>query len=353
MKKTIAICAAILMTASVFLPQHASAQAPNKMSYQAVIRNSSNVLVTNTSVGMRISILQTSPSGSAVYVETQTPTSNANGLVSIEIGGGTVVSGTFSSIDWANGPYFIQTETDPAGGTNYSITGTSQLLSVPFALYAQNGLNNGAAAGNTPYWDGTKWVTNSSNVWNNGGYVGVATNAPTAQLDIAGTLRVRGGNPGVGKTLTSDVDGLAKWQNNIAFQATSSSSGNILTATTVKMNYLLAPLNDGNAYNLATDEFTAPVKGVYSFQYGEYLGGVGANGNAYIELHKNGIYIDGSTIEGTDFTTRKTLSGSITVPLNAGDVVTVQIRNNTGATTTTYSSNGGSHFSGFLLYERP
>lgn len=129
-KKIITICAAVLMTASVF------AQSPNKMSYQAVIRNNANALVTNSAVGMRISILQTTPSGTAVYVETQTPTTNANGLVSIEIGGGTVVSGNLATIDWAAGPYFIQIETDPAGGANYSITGTSQLLSVPFALYS-------------------------------------------------------------------------------------------------------------------------------------------------------------------------------------------------------------------------
>ena len=111
-------------------------QAPNKMSYQAVIRNNSNSLVVNQSVGMRISILQGSVAGSASYVETQNPTTNTNGLVSIEIGGGTNVSGSFSSIDWGNGPYFIKTETDPNGGSNYSITGTSQLLSVPFALYS-------------------------------------------------------------------------------------------------------------------------------------------------------------------------------------------------------------------------
>lgn len=131
MKKIITICAVLLMTASVF------AQAPEKMSYQAVVRDGSNALVTSTAVGMQISILQGSASGTAVYVETQTPTSNANGLVSLEIGAGTVVSGDFITIDWANGPYFIKTETDPTGGTSYTITGTSQLLSVPYALHAK------------------------------------------------------------------------------------------------------------------------------------------------------------------------------------------------------------------------
>lgn len=131
MKKIITICAAIIMTASLW------AQSPEKMSYQAVVRDGSNNLVTSLAVGMQISILQGSPSGTAVYVETQTPTTNANGLVSIEIGAGTVVSGDFTTINWANGPYFIKTETDPAGGISYTITGISQLLSVPYALHAK------------------------------------------------------------------------------------------------------------------------------------------------------------------------------------------------------------------------
>ena len=96
MKKIMTIYAALIMTANVF------AQSPNKMSYQAVIRNASNALVANQAVGMRISILQGTASGTAVYVETQTPTTNANGLASIEIGGGSVNTGTFAAINWAN-----------------------------------------------------------------------------------------------------------------------------------------------------------------------------------------------------------------------------------------------------------
>jgi hypothetical protein len=131
MKRLFTIIAAVLLTASLF------SQSPQKMSYQAVIRNSSDQLITSHSVGMRISILLGSTSGTAVYVETQTPSTNANGLVSIEIGGGTIVTGTFAGIDWSAGMYFIKTETDPLGGTSYSITGTSQLLSVPYALHAK------------------------------------------------------------------------------------------------------------------------------------------------------------------------------------------------------------------------
>jgi len=131
MKKLTTLITTVLLTTMLW------AQSPEKLSYQAVVRDASNNLVTNTTIGMQISVLQGTASGSAVYVETQTPTSNANGLVTIEIAEGTVVSGDFSAIDWANGPYFVKTETDPTGGTNYTITGTSQILSVPYALHAK------------------------------------------------------------------------------------------------------------------------------------------------------------------------------------------------------------------------
>lgn len=111
------------------------AQSPEKMTYQAVIRNSSEQLICNQMVGMQISILQDSASGIVVYTETQTPTTNINGLIVLEIGTGTTID-DFSLINWANGPYFINIKTDTAGETNYTIEGTTQMLSVPYALYA-------------------------------------------------------------------------------------------------------------------------------------------------------------------------------------------------------------------------
>jgi hypothetical protein len=130
MKRVFTLLAAILLMAATW------AQAPQQMSYQAVIRNAGGEVVT-TMVGMRISILKGSEAGTQVYVETQTPTPNLNGLVAIKVGGGNPTA--FAAIDWSDGPYFIKTETDPAGGSTYSITGTSQLLSVPYALNAKNG----------------------------------------------------------------------------------------------------------------------------------------------------------------------------------------------------------------------
>jgi hypothetical protein len=143
MKHTNKLLAAFIAT--VIMLSSAMAQAPQKMSYQSVIRNASGALVANQAVGVKISLLQGSATGTAVYVETQNPTTNANGLASFQIGGGTVVSGSFASINWAAGPYFVKTETDPTGGSNYSIAGTTQLLSVAYALYAANSGTPGPA----------------------------------------------------------------------------------------------------------------------------------------------------------------------------------------------------------------
>lgn len=131
MKQIFIFFATLLFTTVLF------AQAPEKLSYQAVVRDANSSLITNQAVGMKISILQYSTSGNAVYIETHTRTSNINGLVSLEIGSGNVLTGSISGINWANGPYFIRTEIDPNGGTNYTISGTTQLLSVPYALHAK------------------------------------------------------------------------------------------------------------------------------------------------------------------------------------------------------------------------
>ena len=181
MKKLYTILAAVLVTASIF------SQSPEKMSYQAVVRDSGDNLVTSQVVGMRISILQGT---TAVYVETQTPTTNVNGLVTLEIGGSsaTVVSGIFSTIDWSTGTYFIKTETDPTGDTTYTITGTSQLLSVPYALHAKVASN---VINETQNIDEVLSNGNNANAngINNLGQTSIGTLSPdnSAALDISST----------------------------------------------------------------------------------------------------------------------------------------------------------------------
>jgi hypothetical protein len=111
-------------------------QSPNKMSYQSVIRDVSGNLLKNQAISLKISILQTSVSGAVVYSETFNLNTNDNGLITSEIGGGTPLTGAFASIDWSTGTYFIKSEVDTSGGSNYTISGVSQLLSVPYAKYA-------------------------------------------------------------------------------------------------------------------------------------------------------------------------------------------------------------------------
>jgi hypothetical protein len=168
----------VCLLAVFFFQQNVNAQAPNKMSYQAVVRNASNALVASAPVGIKISILQGSASGTAVYEESHTVTTNANGLASIEIGSGTVISGTMAGINWGAGPYFMKTETDPAGGTAYSITGTSELMSVPYALYAASG-NAGPQGPAGP--QGIQGIPGSSNAW------GLTGNSGTNGSNYIGT----------------------------------------------------------------------------------------------------------------------------------------------------------------------
>ena len=112
------------------------AQSPKQISYQAVIRDANNELLQNKALGVQISILKNSIEGDAIYIETHTIVTNDNGLLTLSIGSGAMVSGDFQELDWTNGSHFIKIDVDPNGGTSYNITHTSQLLSVPYALHA-------------------------------------------------------------------------------------------------------------------------------------------------------------------------------------------------------------------------
>ncbi len=175
MKRVLLLLLLSLSTFNLF------AQTPQKMSYQAVIRNSSNNLVTNSPVGMKVSILQGSTTGVVVFSESHTPTTNANGLISVEIGGGTNISGSFSNINWGAGPYFVKNETDPTGGTNYTITAISQLLSVPYALFSYKSQIDNVFDGDTSIWK-----FNGNNLYYKSGLskVGIGTKTPSAGLDV-------------------------------------------------------------------------------------------------------------------------------------------------------------------------
>jgi len=131
MKRILTLLLFVTVTLTVF------AQSPEKMSYQAIIRAQDNSLVTNSNISLKIIVHQGTVSGTNVYLETHSVSTNSNGLVSLEIGTGRIVTGNFSSIAWEKGPYFIETQVDVSGGTNYNIVGVTQLLSVPYALHAK------------------------------------------------------------------------------------------------------------------------------------------------------------------------------------------------------------------------
>jgi hypothetical protein len=129
-----------------------------------------------------------------LYTETHSPTTNEFGLFSLNIGAGTIVTGVFAGIDWGTNDKFLKVEADFSGGTSFIEMGTSQLLSVPYALYAKYAgtalLPNGTTAGNTAYWNGSQWIVNNSNIHNNGGFVGIGLNNPVQRLDVYGQVNI-------------------------------------------------------------------------------------------------------------------------------------------------------------------
>ncbi len=135
----------LLFASSLFIST-AIAQTPQGISYQAIAFNSGGTPVTNGNVAVKINILDNSITGTVVYSETHTKTTNAQGLFNLNIGEGTPTTGTFSSINWGTNSKFLKVELDPNGGTNYSSVGTNQLMSVPYALYAKNVENINASS---------------------------------------------------------------------------------------------------------------------------------------------------------------------------------------------------------------
>lgn len=147
------------------------AQAPQSFKYQAVARDVGGNVLTNQNVSFQISIVKGNTSGTNVYTEIHFVTTNAFGLVNLEIGNGTAVGGDFPSIGWGNDTYFLKVEMDGTGGSNYQLMGNSQLQSVPYALFAE-------ATGDT-----SKWHSADDTIYTEK-YVGIGTGSPTSKLHI-------------------------------------------------------------------------------------------------------------------------------------------------------------------------
>ncbi|MEI8113659.1 MAG: collagen-like protein, partial [Bacteroidia bacterium] len=174
MKKIAFILVSILISIQLL------AHAPRKMSFQAVIRSANNLLVSLKPVNMRISVIQGSSSGESVYVETQTGTTNTNGLVSMQIGTGLQVKGSFESINWDDSPYFIEVETDPDGGIDYSLVSITELLSVPYALFAASDESEVTGLTGAPGTNGTDGINGAQGIQ---GSQGTAGYSPIKNID--------------------------------------------------------------------------------------------------------------------------------------------------------------------------
>lgn len=135
------------------------AQAPQGVPYQSAIRNSIGGILASQPVSLRFSIHDSLAVGTIVYQETHASTTNSQGIVSLNIGQGTPVTGTFEEVNWAKNNKFLQVEMIAAGGTTYTDLGTQQMMSVPFALHAENGFKPGTSLGEMLYWNGGNWTT--------------------------------------------------------------------------------------------------------------------------------------------------------------------------------------------------
>jgi len=188
---------------ALLLVATAQAQSPEAFKYQAVVRDASNTIVNSQAVGMQLVILQGSPTGTPVYTEEFATTTNAYGLVNIEIGNG-VTTDNFSAIDWANGPYFIETSIDLTGGTAYNVMGTSQLVSVPYALHAKTAdialIDNVDDADNDPNNEVNTGLTL------NGTSLEITDAGGTLSQDLDGTFATDSEVAGAGY-ITTEVDG--------------------------------------------------------------------------------------------------------------------------------------------------
>ena len=226
----------------LFLSLNIYAQSPEKMSYQAIVRDANNTLVANKTIGMQISILQSNITGTVVYAETHTVDTNLNGLVSLEIGRGST-SDNFSTIDWSAGPYFIKTETDPTGGSSYTITGTSQLMSVPFALYANT---SGSSQINA-----TNIAKNKTAIELNTAKVGYTETLVSANADVVANTAKTG--------ITSDqADAIVA---NTAKTGITTDQANAITANTAKTSMVLGTTAStalaGNTTTITSDQASA------------------------------------------------------------------------------------------------
>ena len=212
MKKSI-----LTTVVSCLLATIAFAQAPQTFSYQTVVRDNNWQVLANQSIGVKVAIIEDVASGTTVYEEEHTATTNDIGLINLAIGGGTVAQGLFSNIDWGNHSYFMKIAVDVSGGSTYVVMGTTQLRSVPYALFAETSNNAGpqgiqGVAGN----DGADGTNGTNGVDGNDGAAGTNGTNGIDGIDgndgatgLTGVQGIQGATGNDGTNGTNGIDGAA------------------------------------------------------------------------------------------------------------------------------------------------
>lgn len=220
-----------------------SAQAPQGFNYQAIARDANGAVAANQAVSFRLSLRQGSANGNLVYKETRTANTNQFGLVSFEIGQGTVVVGNFNLINWALSPYYLQIECDLTGGTNYTDMGTQQLWSVPYALYAKSaGSGGGGGSGGTTGATGATGPTGPAGATGLTGATGsgggprgatgdTGPTGPTGHTGLAGSTGTTGSTGATGVTGVTGATGIC-WTDYAIYEERVPAGNGAITAIT-------------------------------------------------------------------------------------------------------------------------
>lgn len=305
MKNLIFFLTCVLICASVSF-----AQSPDKFSYQGFARDNTGNVITNQAIGLRINIKEGSAQGTIIYSEVHATTTNQFGLFSIAIGDGTPTLGSFGDIAWGSNSHFIQTELDATGGTNYLDMGTSQLLSVPYAKYADSSGVSGPTG-------------------------------PTGPTGPAGPAGVGGADGPAGPTGASGSSASL----NTGFWAYSSPQV-IANATYETIEFANETFDDGQNYNTSTYEYTVPEDGVYFFSALARWHNFSSATYSTLTFNKNGqgiLISSGYHVAGALF---DSVTWNGTVKLIAGDKISFKVRQDSGDSVTLTTSN----FSGHRIY---
>ena len=281
----------LYIAVSLFLASFAYSQVPQAFSYQTIAFNSTGAPIANGNVNLRISILDNSATGTVLYTETHTKTTNSKGLVNLNIGQGTATTGNFGGINWGTNTKFVKVEMDPAGGNNYTNVGVNQLMSVPYALVAdkvdyKNIKNNPDYNTSFAYMTTTNAYvlapysvggnTNSSKQW----FTTAISGNPFSRVDktfvtstnayVLAPYSVGGNTNSSNQWFTTSISGTPIKVINQAVATTSNA-------------YVLAPYSVGGTTNSSNHWFTTPISGdiIDILNFGAYTG-ILTTTNAYV-----------------------------------------------------------------------